>query len=80
MDRRKLYNLPGLAEMSYGLQRYLTPECGGLECPHAHSLADGTEDDGEKRMCCRGRLGLVTSTAACWSRNRDTLHMGTALL
>lgn len=69
MDRRKLYNLPGLAEMSYGLQRYLTPECGGLECPHAHSLADGTEDDGEKRMSCRGRLGLVTSTAACWSRN-----------
>ena len=57
MDQRKLYNLPGLAEMSYGLRRHLAPERDGLGCPHAHSLADGAEDDGEKGMCCRGGFG-----------------------
>lgn len=57
----------------YGLRRYLKPECDGLGCPHAHSLADGAEDDGGKGMCCRGKFGLVASTAACWSRNQDIL-------
>lgn len=77
MDQRKLYNLPGLAEMSNGLWRYLKPERDSLGCPRAHSLSDGAEDDGEKGMFCRGRFGLAASTAACWSRN--CLHVGTAL-
>ena len=72
MDQRKLFNLPGLAEMSYGLQRYLKPEGDGLGCPHAHSLVYGAEDDGGKGMCCRGRSGPVASTELCWSRNQDT--------